>query len=98
KRRDEVVGNGTKLGAFKLRFLRHTSLEQQTVEVLIALGALAVFAPGAALVADGQMARFALPLATLLAVYSFAPVVNIVTVGKELMQTVASARRYFAIT
>ena len=37
-RRDEVVENGTKLGVFKTRFLRHTSLEQQAVEVLIETG------------------------------------------------------------
>jgi ATP-binding cassette subfamily C protein CydCD len=97
RRRDEVVANGRILGQFKLRFLRHQSMEQVAVEVLIALGGLAVFITGAALVADGRMARFDLPLAMLLAVYSFAPVVNIVTVAKELMQTVASARRYFAI-
>jgi ATP-binding cassette subfamily C protein CydCD len=96
-RREQVVEHGRKLGRLKLRFLRHTSMEQQAVEVLIALGGLSVFTAGAALVADGRMARFDLPLATLLAVYSFAPVVNIVTVGKELMQTVAAARRYFAI-
>jgi ATP-binding cassette subfamily C protein CydCD len=96
-RREEVVANGTLLGRYKTRFLRHQSLEQGAVEVLIALGGLAVFTAGAALVVDGQMARFDLPFATILAVYSFAPVVNIVTVGKELMQTVAAARRYFAI-
>jgi len=93
----EVVENGEVLGRFKRRFLRHQSLEQGAVEALIALGGLAVFTAGAALVADGQMARFDLPFATILAVYSFAPVVNIVTVAKELMQTVASARRYFTI-
>jgi ATP-binding cassette subfamily C protein CydCD len=96
-RRGEVVANGDELGRFKLRFLGHQSLEQGAVEVLIALGGLAVFTVGAALVVDGRMARFDLPFATVLAVYSFAPVVNIVTVAKELMQTAAAARRYFAI-
>jgi ATP-binding cassette, subfamily B, bacterial len=96
-RRGEVVANGNELGGFKLRFLGHQSLEQGAVEVLIALGGLAVFTVGAALVVDGRMARFDLPFATVLAVYSFAPVVNIVTVAKELMQTAAAARRYFAI-
>ncbi len=96
-RRDEVVANGERMGALKTRFLRHQSVEQVTVEALIALGGLAVFTAGAALVVDGRMARFDLPLATVLAVASFAPVVNIVIVAKELMQTVAAARRYFAI-
>ncbi len=97
RRRDEVVANGAGLAVLKQRFLAHQSFEQQVVEVLIALGGLAVFAAGAALVLDGKMARLDLPLVTLLAVYSFAPVVNIVTVGKELMQTVAATRRYFAV-
>jgi ATP-binding cassette subfamily C protein CydCD len=96
-RRREVIDHGRALGRFKLRFLHHQSLEQGAVEVIIALGGLAVFTTGAALVAAGDMARFDLPFATILAVYSFAPVVSIVTVAKELMQTVAAARRYFAI-
>jgi ATP-binding cassette subfamily C protein CydCD len=96
-RREEVVENGRLLSRLKMRFLRHQSLEQGAVEVLIAMGGLAVFTAGAALVVDGQMTRFDLPFATILAVYSFAPVVSIVTVAKELMQTIAAARRYFAI-
>jgi ATP-binding cassette subfamily C protein CydCD len=96
-RRQEVVDQGVRLGRAKLRFLRHQSLEQAAVDVLIALGGLAVFTAGAALVIDGRMARFDLPLVTILAVYSFTPVLNIVTVAKELMQTVAAARRYFTV-
>ena len=61
------------------------------------LGALAVLTAGARLVADGQLARTALPLATLLAASSFLPVVTIVTVAKELTQTLGAARRFFAI-
>jgi ATP-binding cassette subfamily C protein CydCD len=97
QRRREVVAHGELLGDYKLRFLANQSFQQGTVEALIALGGLAVLTAGAALVSGGQMARADLPLATLLAVYSFAPVVNIVTVSKELMQTVAAARRYFAV-
>jgi ATP-binding cassette subfamily C protein CydCD len=93
----QVTMNGERLGWLKRRFLRHQSLQNAMIEVLISLGGLSVLAAGAALVAGGSMARSELPLATLLAVASFAPVVNIVTVAKELMQTVAAARRYFAI-
>ena len=46
---------------------------------------------------DGQLARTALPLATLLATSSFLPVVTIVTVAKELHQTLGAARRFFAV-
>ena len=59
------------------------------------LGALAVLTAGARLVGDGQLARTALPLATLLAASSFTPVITIVTVAKELHQTLGAARRFF---
>src|SRR5690606_36483385 len=49
-RRAEVVEQGERLGRVKLRFLRHQSFEQAAVDVLIALGSLAVFIAGAALV------------------------------------------------
>src|SRR5260370_2117708 len=61
------------------------------------LGALAVMTAGARLVADGQLVRTALPLATLLAAASFQPVLTIVTVAKELSQTLGAARRFFAV-
>jgi ATP-binding cassette subfamily C protein CydCD len=48
-------------------------------------------------VASAQLARTQLPLATLLAMSAFLPVVSIVLVAKELMQTLAAARRYFLI-
>jgi ABC-type multidrug transport system fused ATPase/permease subunit len=43
------------------------------------------------------MSRTALPLATLLAASSFLPVVTLVTVVKELAQTLGAARRFFAV-
>jgi ABC-type multidrug transport system fused ATPase/permease subunit len=49
------------------------------------------------LVTDGDLARTALPLATLLAAASFQPIVTIVTVAKELHQTIGAARRFFAV-
>src|SRR5439155_7398384 len=61
------------------------------------LGALAVMTAGARLVADGQLARTALPLATLLAAASFQPVLTIVTVAKQLTQTLGAARRFCAV-
>src|SRR5262249_18633108 len=56
-----------------------------------------VLTAGARLVADGDMLRTALPLATVLAAASFQPVVTIVTVAKELHQTLGGARRFFAV-
>jgi ATP-binding cassette subfamily C protein CydCD len=96
-RSDEVDANGNRLGFLKQRFLRYQGRQNAVIESLTALGGLAVLVVGAELVSDGSMARTDLPLATLLALASFAPVITIVTVAKELMQTVAASRRYFAI-
>ncbi len=93
----QIDANGRQLGRLKRRFLRWQGLQNATIEVLTGLGGLAVLAVGAVLVTDGRLARAQLPLATVLAVAAFAPVTTIVTVAKELMQTVAAARRYFAI-
>jgi ATP-binding cassette subfamily C protein CydCD len=93
----EVDVNGEKLGLLKRRFMRYQGAQNSIIEMLTALGALSVMIAGASLVTRGEMARTDLPLVMLLALYSFAPVTSIVTVAKELMQTVAAARRYFAI-
>src|SRR5205814_3901171 len=71
--------------------------QNAAVEALMGLGALAVMTAGALLVAEGQLARTALPLATLLAAASFQPVLTIVTVAKELTQTLGAAGRFFAV-
>src|SRR5205823_10888053 len=73
------------------------AVQNAVIEALMGLGALAVLTAGARLVADGELARTALPLATLLAASSFQPVVTIVTVAKELHQTLGAARRFFAV-
>jgi len=85
------------LGELKRRFLRWQAVQNAVIEALMGLGALAVLTAGARLVADGQLARIALPLATLLAASSFQPVITIVTVFKELHQTLGAARRFFAV-
>jgi len=96
-RAEAIAANGERMGVLKRRFMRSQALQNGMVEVLTALGGLAVLTVGARLALDGDIARGRLPLVTLLALASFAPVTTIVTVAKELMQTVASCRRYFAI-
>src|SRR5581483_9270270 len=93
----EIVAHSARLAALKQRFQRQQAIQHATIESLIGLGGLAVLSAGAALVSGGRIPRVELPLVTLLAVSAFAPVIGIVTVGKELMQTVGAARRYFAI-
>jgi len=97
-RRAEEIGRRSRdLGELKRKFLRWQAVQNAVIEALMGLGALAVLTAGARLVADGQLARTALPLAMLLAGSAFLPVVTIVTVFKELAQTLGGARRFFAV-
>ena len=60
-------------------------------------GGLAVMTVGALLVTGGSLDASVLPLLTLLALASFIPVAEIARIGKELADTLASARRIFAV-
>jgi ATP-binding cassette subfamily C protein CydCD len=93
----EIDARSRELGSLKRAFLRWQAVQNAVIEALMGLGALAVLTAAARLVADGQLARTVLPLATLLAASSFLPVVTIVTVAKELAQTLGAARRFFSV-
>jgi ATP-binding cassette subfamily C protein CydCD len=93
----EVALRSKQLGELKREFMRWQAVQNAVIEALMGLGALAVLTAGVLLVTDGQLARTALPLVTLLAAASFQPVVTIVTVAKELHQTIAAAQRFFAV-
>jgi len=97
RRLDEIGVRSEHLGALKQSFLRWQAIQNAAIEALIGLGTVAVVAAGARLVADGQLARTLLPLLTLLAVSSFQPVMTLVTIAKELHQTLAGARRFFSV-
>jgi ATP-binding cassette, subfamily B, bacterial len=97
QRLEEIRKLGQKLARTKQHFLRHQSFQMTAVEGMTALGSLAVLASGAWLVSNGTLERTALPLATILALSAFGPVSSIAIVTKELSETVAACRRYFAI-
>ncbi|HET6316420.1 MAG TPA: ABC transporter transmembrane domain-containing protein, partial [Chloroflexota bacterium] len=97
RRAEEIARRSRDLGELKRRFLRWQAVQNSVIEAAMGLGALAVLTAGARLVADGQLVRTALPLAMLLAGSAFLPVVTIVTVFKELAQTLGGARRFFAV-
>jgi ATP-binding cassette subfamily C protein CydCD len=97
RRLDEIADRGEHLGRLKRAFLRWQAVQNAVIEALIGWGTVAVVASGALLVANGQLSRTLLPLLTLLAVSSFQPVITIVTIAKELHQTLAGARRFFAV-
>jgi ABC-type multidrug transport system fused ATPase/permease subunit len=73
------------------------SFENVLVEALMGTGSLAVLTSGAVLVSQGGLAAPVLPLLTLLAQASFVPVSEIAKIGKELADSLASARRLFAV-
>jgi ATP-binding cassette, subfamily B, bacterial len=78
---------------FQTEQARQTSLN----ETFIGIGSLAVLVTGVWLVSQGEMTRALLPLATVLAMAAFGPVMDITRTVKELMETLASAQRIFAI-
>jgi ATP-binding cassette subfamily C protein CydCD len=97
QRNHEIRQRGTLLARLKHIMLSQQSLQVAVIESLTGLGGLAVLSLGAWHVSQGEIGRTTLPLATLLALSSFAPVASLATVIKELAETDAAARRYFRI-
>jgi ATP-binding cassette subfamily C protein CydCD len=97
ERAAEVKENSRRLNRMQVRFLRDQAFQNGVIETMTGLGSLVVLAVGAGLVSNGRLSRGDLALATLLAVAAFGPVTELVKTLKQLMETLASARRYFAI-
>ena len=97
RRVQETTRRGRELSEYRMRFLRSQSAHSSTIEVLTALAGLSVLSLGAWLVAQGQMERTDLPLATLLALSSFSPVTELAVTLKQLIETLASSRRVFEV-
>ena len=92
-----IRANGEEMKQVRLRFLNRMSFENVLVEALMGTGSLAVLTSGVVLVSQGGLAAPVLPLLTLLAQASFVPVSEIAKIGKELADSLASARRFFAV-
>jgi ATP-binding cassette subfamily C protein CydCD len=88
---------GAQLNEVRRRFFNHLSFEHVLVEALMGVGGLTVMTLGAVLVTHGQLAASTVPVLTLLAMASFVPVSEIARIGKELADTLASARRIFTV-
>ena len=89
--------NSWNVATAQVRFQTEQARQASLNETLTGLGALAVLVTGVWLVSQGEIARPLLPLATVLAMAAFAPVSEITRTFKELVETLASARRIFAI-
>src|SRR5437588_4414793 len=86
-------------GYQKIRFalLRDLSSQTAQLEIVTGLGGLAVAVVGARLAAEHQLMATTLPLLILLALASFLPISEIAQVGRQLADTIASTRRYYAV-
>src|SRR5262245_32602339 len=93
----DLTRNSWEVATAQVRFQTEQARQASLNETLTGLGALAVLITGVWLVSQGEMTRSLLPLATVLAMAAFSPVSEITRTFKELMETLASARRIFAI-
>ncbi|MGH7872061.1 MAG: thiol reductant ABC exporter subunit CydC, partial [Candidatus Binatia bacterium] len=93
----ELSRNSWRVATAQVRFHTEQARQASLNETLTGIGALAVLVTGVWLVSQGEMTRALLPLATVLAMAAFGPVSEVTRTFKELMETLASARRIFAI-
>jgi ATP-binding cassette, subfamily B, bacterial len=81
----------------RLELLRDLSSQTAQLEIVTGLGGLAVAVVGARLAAEHQLLATSLPLFILLALASFLPISEIAQVSRQLADTIASTRRYYAV-
>jgi ATP-binding cassette subfamily B protein len=81
----------------RLELLRDLSSQTAQLEIVTGLGGLAVAVVGARLAAEHQLFATTLPLLILLALASFLPISEIAQVSRQLADTIASTRRYYAV-
>ncbi|HEX4617288.1 MAG TPA: ABC transporter ATP-binding protein [Stellaceae bacterium] len=81
----------------RLGLLRDLSSQTAQLEIVTGFGGLAVAVVGARLAAEHQLTPTTLPLLILLALASFLPISEIAQVGRQLADTIASTRRYYAV-
>ncbi len=93
----EMVDNSWKFAHFQLRFLKERAFQIGFIEGMTALGGLAVLTMGVWLMTQGDISRPQLILSVILSVAAFAPISDIARTIKQLMETLAAARRLFVV-
>ncbi len=93
----EMVSNGWRFAQVQLRFLKERAFQLGFIEAMTALGGLAVLALSLWFRIQGDITRPQLILAVVLSIAAFAPIADISRTMKQLMETLAAARRLFAI-
>ena len=96
-RLEEVERVQRRYGVYRLRFFRYVVAQRIAIEVLVGLGGLSVLAAGAYFESQGALSANLLPLLSIIAMASFIPVSELAEVGKQLVDTLGSARRVFAV-
>src|SRR5207302_4917763 len=81
----------------RLKLLHDLSSQTAQLEIVTGFGGLAVAVVGARLAAEHALTATTLPLLILLALASFLPISEIAHVSRQLADTIASTRRYYAV-
>jgi ATP-binding cassette subfamily C protein CydCD len=83
--------------ALRLPFLRDLARQTALQEIATGFGGLVVIGTGAWLAREGRLDPGTLPLLTLLALSAFVPLWEVAQVGRQLADTLGSARRLHAV-
>ena len=83
--------------SLRLPFFKQLTFQHSFLEVLTGFGGLTVVIIGALMVQRGEIDSGVLPLLTLLAMSAFLPISEIAQIGRQLADTLGSARRYYAL-
>ncbi|QIE27277.1 Vitamin B12 import ATP-binding protein BtuD (plasmid) [Caballeronia sp. SBC1] len=93
RRREAFMALAREYSVTRLALLADLARQTALLDVATGLGGLTVAIVGAWLVSAGQLSAAWLPMLILLAVAAFMPVAEIAQVGRQLADTIASARR-----
>jgi ATP-binding cassette subfamily C protein CydCD len=92
-----LAAKAARFYSLRLPFLRDLARQTALQETATGLGGLAVAAVGAWLAHAGRLDAAALPLLTLLALSAFVPLWEVAQVGRQLADTLGSARRLHVV-
>jgi ATP-binding cassette subfamily C protein CydCD len=93
----EMVSDSWRYASHQLRFLKERAFQVGLIEGMTALGGLAVLTIGVWFLLRAEITRPQLILAAVLSIAAFAPITDIARTMKQLMETLAAARRIFAV-
>ena len=96
-RTGEMVSNSWNFAHVQLRFLKERAFQIGFIEGMTALGGLAVLTVAVWFMIRGDITRPELILSVILSVAAFAPISDIARTMKQLMETLAAARRLFVV-